>query len=587
MKVTYYDVVTKIVDGRFISRGEFDALQTAFRKRISDAGRSKDDKNLAEFIQGEIEKYTPNVNTGIKDPRDKKPSIHNIERLFLSQKVKALRENDVKKFETDGFIVMKDWVSPDSLYQYAYGLSGAVNIRKDWLRNNRDSFHKWYPETTLKRIYGIPEEGDDIIITNVQIAPSVTDSLTDATPEVAPSPIVTPADGTTPPINLPPLVWKMLSGVALILLLLAGGMLIPKWLTPKASPIICVMKTAWSDNDTFFGGVVKEFVDKVNSDNELQGKFKIVIEPHNIYGSSNKIDANELFDNLKAGEFHLLHTTTYYHYDKIRVENPAFLFAGFPFAREVREQMQWIDSNKNIMQSLFHENGLVTYFGGITGAQSGGWYKEKPTGINWFKGKNVRCGGFAKNLLDVKCGAENTPNIYQDSINFKMQEGKFDWVEWTGGQADIDLGMDTLKSYPFFESSKWNEPSTTFLFLGNEKFFESLPTVIKKRLETILEETFSTNAKDYEGAVFANLLYQKWKENISVPYGSNRKHGKLTEFSLSDTTLDSLRLYTVELLRENHFKSDENRALLKSYLKDTPLDSFLTDYDKKHSTPPK
>ena len=139
---------------------------------------------------------------------------------------------------------------------------------------------------------------------------------------------------------------------------------------------------------------------------------------------------------------------------------------------------------KEALKMLFINDGILTFPGGHSGLQYGGWYKELPVEPSFFKDKTIRFANFAGYLLSQpSIGAKLKPMLrYQ--FESMIDHINFDVVEWENPEEDLKLGMN-LKGFRYYDSSNWNEPNAMFSFCINKDAIDKLPTDVKNTINRI------------------------------------------------------------------------------------------------------
>ena len=88
---------------------------------------------------------------------------------------------------------------------------------------------------------------------------------------------------------------------------------------------------------------------------------------------------------MQAGSVECGHTASYYYIGK----NPAFAFGtSVPFGLNAQQQNAWLYQAGGVkaLNQLFADFGVISFPAGNTGAQMGGWFKQKLEGIESLQG---------------------------------------------------------------------------------------------------------------------------------------------------------------------------------------------------------
>ncbi|QFY89602.1 TRAP transporter substrate-binding protein [Magnetovirga frankeli] len=211
------------------------------------------------------------------------------------------------------------------------------------------------------------------------------------------------------------------------------------------------------------------------------GRLKIRIDSANKHKS-----AMGVFDMVRAGQYDLSHTASYYWKGKdFRTQ----FFTTMPFGMTATEQYGWFyyGGGMELMQKVYEPYGMISVPGGNTGIQMGGWFRKEINSVEDLKGLKMRIPGFAGEVL-AKLGASPT-NIAPGEMYTSLERGTIDALEWVGPSMDLRLGFHKIAPYYY---TGWHEPATELQFLINKKKFDSLP----KDLQQILLTAMKASAYD-------------------------------------------------------------------------------------------
>ncbi len=175
-------------------------------------------------------------------------------------------------------------------------------------------------------------------------------------------------------------------------------------------------------------------------------------------------------DGVQAGTVEMCHTVPYYFYGK----NPAFaLGSAVPFGLNARQMTAWMrhGNGRKLMNELYAKYNMVSFAGGNTGTQMGGWFRKEIKSVADFKGMKMRLGGGLVGEVMQKLGAvpQSLPGgeIYQ-----ALEKGTIDAAEWVGPYDDQKLGFN--KVAPFYYYPGWWEGGPEVDFFINQKAFDAL-----------------------------------------------------------------------------------------------------------------
>lgn len=275
----------------------------------------------------------------------------------------------------------------------------------------------------------------------------------------------------------------------------------------------------WPPNFPIFGDATKNMA-KMASEMS-NGRLKIKID------SKNKHKAPfGIFDMVRAGQYDMGHSASYYWKGK---DPNTLYFTTMPFGMTAPEQYAWFyyGGGMDLMKKVYDKYGLLSFPGGNTGNQMGGWFRKEIKSLDDLKGLKMRIPGFAGEVL-AKLGAKPT-NIPPGELYTALERNTIDALEWVGPSLDLRMGFHKVAPYYY---TGWHEPGTELQFLVNKKKFDKLP----KDLQAILVTAMKTAAYDmyaqsyHESAVnwkkiksdYPNIKIRTFpKEVLSAMYKAN------------------------------------------------------------------
>ncbi len=213
--------------------------------------------------------------------------------------------------------------------------------------------------------------------------------------------------------------------------------------------------------DTIFGAA-DTFARKVGE--MTGGKFQI-----STHAGGELMPAFGVVDGVQNATVEMAHTAPYYFFGK----DPTFALAcAIPFGLNSRQMTAWMyDGNGlKLIREFYRNYNIISFPGGNTGAQMGGWYRKELKSVADLKGLKMRIGGFAGKVLE-RLGSvpQNIPGgeIYQ-----ALEKGTIDAAEWVGPYDDQKLGFN--KVAPNYAYPGWWEGGPQLDFLINVKAYEGL-----------------------------------------------------------------------------------------------------------------
>ncbi len=195
------------------------------------------------------------------------------------------------------------------------------------------------------------------------------------------------------------------------------------------------------------------------------GKFEI-----SVHAGGELMPAFGVVDGVQNATVEMCHTVSYYFYGK----NPAFaLGSAVPFGLNARQMAAWMrhGNGRKLMNEFYAKFNLVSFAGGNTGTQMGGWFRKEIKTVADFKGLKMRLGGGLVGDVMKKLGAvpQSLPGgeLYQ-----ALEKGTIDAAEWVGPYDDQKLGFN--KVAPFYYYPGWWEGGPEVDFFINQKAYDGL-----------------------------------------------------------------------------------------------------------------
>jgi len=226
------------------------------------------------------------------------------------------------------------------------------------------------------------------------------------------------------------------------------------------------------------------------------GNFTIRVE-----GAEKHKAALGILDMVKGGQFEMGHSASYYWKGK---DISTVFFCTVPFGMNVDEQNAWLyyGGGMELMQKAYDKFGVLSFPGGNTGVQMGGWFQKEIKSLDDLQGLKMRIPGLAGEGF-AKLGV-NVTNIPPGELYTSLDRGTIDALEWVGPAMDIKMGFHKIAPYYY---TGWHEPATELQFIVNKKAFEKLP----KEYQTMLVTAMKAVAADMYTENFAGSV-EAWSE---------------------------------------------------------------------------
>lgn len=315
------------------------------------------------------------------------------------------------------------------------------------------------------------------------------------------------------------------------------------------------MAESWPTNFPIFGDATKNMAKMAET--MSNGRLKITIDSKNKHKA-----AFGIFDMVRSGQYDIGHSASYYWKGKVP---ETLYFTTMPFGMTTPEQYAWFyfGDGMKLMEKLYGKYGMLSFPGGNTGNQMGGWFQKEIKSVDDLKGLKMRIPGFAGEVM-AKLGAKPT-NIPAGELYTALERRTIDALEWVGPSLDLRMGFHKIAPYYY---TGWHEPATELQFLFNKKSWAKLPA----DLQEILRVAMRTAAYDmYIQSYHASA--KNWA-TIAAEYPGI----KVKTFPKS--VIDALKKANQELLVEAAAKSPTAKEIQdsqKAYMKKARVWTNISD----------
>ena len=222
--------------------------------------------------------------------------------------------------------------------------------------------------------------------------------------------------------------------------------------------------------DTIYGAA--EVFSKKVSDMS-GGKFQI-----SVHAGGELMPPFGVVDAVQNGTVDMCHTVPYYFFGK----DPTFAIgAAIPFGMNSRQMTAWMlhGNGLKLMREFYAQYNMISFPGGNTGSQMGGWFRKEVKSLADIKGLKFRIGGFAGKIIERMGGVPQ--NIPGGEIYQSLEKGTIDAAEWVGPYDDQKLGF--YKVAPFYAYPGWWEGGPEVDFFINNKAYNALTPEYKAIIE--------------------------------------------------------------------------------------------------------
>lgn len=315
---------------------------------------------------------------------------------------------------------------------------------------------------------------------------------------------------------------------------------------------------------TTWGPTLSPFIDAPHNMAKMveemsNGRLIIRIDASNKHKS-----AFGVFDMVKGGQYDMAHSASYYWKGK---DINLLPFSTMPFGMTTPEQYAWFyeGGGMELMQKAYAPHHILSFPGGNTGNQMGGWFRKEINTLEDLKGLKMRIPGFAGEIM-AKLGVAVT-NIAPGELYTSLERGVLDALEWVGPGMDVNMGFHKIA--PFYYTG-WHEPATELQFLVNERKFDKLP----KDLQAILKTAMRLSAYDMYIQNYA-MSAEAWSE-IATEYP------KIKIKTFPKPVMDAMKKANSELIVEMTKENPLLKEVIDSqtaFQKKARAYTIMTDYN--------
>ncbi len=284
-----------------------------------------------------------------------------------------------------------------------------------------------------------------------------------------------------------------------------------------------------------------------------------------------KVDGKEkhkaalgILDMVKGGQYQMGHSASYYWKGK---DIKTIFFTTVPFGMTKDEQYAWFyyDDGMKYMKKVYDKFKVLSFPGGNTGVQMGGWFKKEINSLNDLKGLKMRIPGLAGEVFS-KLGV-NVTNIPAGELYTSLDRGTIDALEWVGPGMDIKMGFHKIAPYYY---TGWHEPASEMQFLINKRAFKKLPKDLQQILLTAIK------------AVSADMFYENFDASAKAWAKMKKEFPNIKVKTFPKPVLEAMKKATDEVL-DNYAKKDplfkEILDSQRTYMKKAREWTKISEYD--------
>ncbi len=200
------------------------------------------------------------------------------------------------------------------------------------------------------------------------------------------------------------------------------------------------------------------------------GKFQI-----QVFASGEIAPGGQALDVTQNGTVECCHTCSYYYVGK----DKTFGFGtSVPFGLNARSMNAWVynGGGQKLLDEFYSNYNVVSFLGGNTGVQMGGWFRKEIKTLADCKGVKMRIAGLGGVVFSAL--GMVTQQIPGSDIYPALEKGTIDAAEWVGPYDDEKLGFYKVAKNYYFPG--WWEPGPAIHFYVNKKAWDALPNEYKE-----------------------------------------------------------------------------------------------------------
>ena len=237
--------------------------------------------------------------------------------------------------------------------------------------------------------------------------------------------------------------------------------------------------------DTIYGGA-EVLANRVKA--MTGGKFDI-----QVFASGEIAPGGQALDVTQNGTVECCHTCSYYFVGK----DKTFGFGtSVPFGMNARQMNAWIyyGGGQKLLDDFYSNYNVVSFAGGNTGVQMGGWFRKEINTLADVKGVKMRIAGLGGTVWSSL--GMVTQQIPGSDIYPALEKGTIDAAEWVGPYDDEKLGFYKVAKNYYFPG--WWEPGPVIHFFVNKDQWAKLPKEYQEAFQAAAYEANVTMMAEYD-----------------------------------------------------------------------------------------
>lgn len=271
------------------------------------------------------------------------------------------------------------------------------------------------------------------------------------------------------------------------------------------------------------------------------GRFRI-----RLYQAGELVPPLQVFDAVEKGAAEAGQTASYYYTGK----HPALAFdTCVPFGFTMRQQDAWQHEagGLELIRGIYKNFGLLTFPGGNTGTQMGGWFRKRIDSADDLRGLRIRIPGLGGQVLD-RLGA-SVQVLGGGETYTALERGALDAAEWVGPYDDLRLGLGDVAKLYYYPG--WWEPGPSMNFLVNQRAFDALPSEYQAIFAAATKEASTAMTQRYDTRNPGALATIRGKGVEVIPF--------------PDDVLTACRAASEQLLADSAARDTDYRRVLENW----------------------
>lgn len=237
--------------------------------------------------------------------------------------------------------------------------------------------------------------------------------------------------------------------------------------------------------DTIFGGA-EVLANRLRA--MTNGKFDIRVFP-----GGEIVPGLQALDAVQQGTVEVCHTCSYYYVGK----DKTFGFGtSVPFGMNARQMNAWIyyGGGQELLDEFYAGYNVLSFAGGNTGVQMGGWWRKTVETLDDLKGVKMRIAGLGGAVFS-QLGVV-PQQIAGGDIYPALEKGTIDAAEWVGPYDDEKLGFYKVAKNYYYPG--WWEPGPVIHFFVNKAEWDKLPKEYQEAFRAAAYEANVTMMAKYD-----------------------------------------------------------------------------------------